>query len=67
MPCEKCVYGEQGPVDPNNIGAPRPILCKRFPPTPIAIPTNQGLGFMSAYPQVSGDNECFEFKLKDPQ
>lgn len=43
---------------------PEKGLCRRYPPTPIAHPTPQGVGVTPFYPQVLADNLCGEYVRK---
>ncbi len=55
--CEFCKVGE---IDPNTMK--KQASCIRFPPTPQAIPTNQGLAFVTGFPIVTKDMICYEFE-----
>jgi hypothetical protein len=62
--CKNCKFAEKGEADPNNIGAPRPMICRRFPPTPIAVPSPQGVGISTQLPVVTERFWCYEFAAK---
>ncbi len=35
--CGSCKHWAGGGIDPQNLAAPRKGLCRRYPPTPVAI------------------------------
>lgn len=63
MPCARCVFRKLGDVDVKNIGAPRPLFCLRYPPTPVAILTQQGTQVTALSPVVTAEHECGEFTV----
>lgn len=65
MKCQDCFYGEQAPLDANNIGQVRPVICRRFPPSAQLLPTNQGVQMVANFPMMAPDAWCWEFKTGD--
>lgn len=59
--CKTCLYREELPIDPNNLQ--RMSVCKRFPPTPVLMPSGpQQLQIVPMFPIVADDVHCFEYK-----
>lgn len=61
--CANCKYLRELPADPNNIGAPRQLICKNSPPSPVLVPIRMpngqlGTQLTAAYPPVSDDGWC---------
>jgi len=67
MSCDKCKWGQQAPIDPNNIAAPRAIICMRMPPQTVPIPTEHGIQIATMFPRVSKEMVCGEFNVNNPQ
>lgn len=60
--CSSCSNWIQDPVDPSNIGAPRPGECRCNPPQLLGIPTQNGIQLMVIYPKVPGNfNACAQY------
>lgn len=60
--CENCAHVQPGDVDPSNIGAPRPLLCRRYPPTSHPVNVGGQLAFAAAHPQVPPQGLCGEWE-----
>lgn len=63
--CDACAYGEQAPIDPANIGAPRGVQCRRYPPTPLVVPARGGVAIEGIWPVLVADAYCGEFKARN--
>ena len=69
--CENCEFSALT-KDPNEIGVEK-LMCHRYPPTPIAVPTGPGqMGIMTIYPPVHPQATCGEWEpdgrlTDDPQ
>lgn len=63
--CENCLHVAQGEIDAGNIGAPRQLICRRFPP--VSHPVNVGgqVAAMTLQPQVPPGGLCGEWESKN--
>jgi len=59
MKCANCKYYARK-VNPENL-AENQGECRRYPPMPFPIPTQQGISLMTVSPAVDGNNHCGEF------
>lgn len=53
--CKECVYNSLT-INPGNNEMTR--NCVRFPPTPHALPTQQGLAMICSYPVIKNDMQA---------
>jgi hypothetical protein len=64
--CKTCEYSELTPLDVN-LQTQR--LCKRFPPSPVAIIVNMGgkpgMAIHNVFPTVSDDLYCYEYQARE--
>jgi len=63
--CETCRYGAQAPIDPNTIGQPRPVICRRFPPAAQLIQLQHGVTLTANFPMMQQNEWCFEYQQKE--
>lgn len=63
--CENCAHHAQGEIDSNNIGAPRPLICRRFPPTSHPVNVGGSIAAMTMHPQVPPGGLCGEWESKN--
>jgi len=47
-----------------NLKSPDIGVCRRYPPTALLVPTQQGLSVMPAHPPVKLDAYCGEFRQR---
>ncbi len=47
-----------------NLKQPEFGQCRRYPPTPLLVPTNGGLSVMPSLPPVVMDGYCGEFRQR---
>lgn len=60
--CETCRYSELAVLEEAPKGGPGPaLLCRRNPPTPAALPSDE-TGFWSEWPVVEPSDWCGEWK-----
>ncbi len=60
--CDCCRHSTDGPIDPNNLGAPRQLLCRRHPPVPMLVGTpGGGVATLSQWPAVPPGGTCGEW------
>lgn len=59
--CENCRHMQSGQIDPSNIGAPRPLLCKRYPPTLSLLSVNGNVVQANGHPTVPPGGTCGEW------
>ena len=64
MTCEKCRHSIEGPIDPNNLGAPRALSCRRYPPQFNAFGIGNQVGTANAFPTVQVGQSCGEFDAR---
>lgn len=57
--CATCRYSIVQQLPPPNIGKVR--VCRRFPPTVVSTPAQNGINLMSPFPIVADENWCFEY------
>ena len=60
--CGGCTYCQEAPIDPNNLSAERVLMCRRYPPVPVAIHTPKGVMIQTLYPTVTKTNWCGDYK-----
>jgi len=66
MQCSECMYAEQAPMTPDNIGQPRPFQCFRFPPTAYPLPGPGGrIMTIAICPTVEPTHRCGEWQGKE--
>ena len=65
--CWTCVYAVAGELDQNTLK--RPIICRRGPPSLVAVPSPQGLAMVAMWPQMDPNAYCFEYRpdASDPE
>lgn len=57
--CADCIFAVQGPIDKNNIGAKRPLLCRSKPPQAYPLPAQNGaILTVTVWPSVQDDDMC---------
>jgi hypothetical protein len=39
-------------------------ICRRFPPTPLMVPSQHGIMINTVHPQVQAEDVCGEFQQK---
>lgn len=62
--CETCRWAiEDRPAGVAVVGE-RQLVCRRFPPTPIAVPTPGNVQILNTFPVVSPDQWCGEWTVK---
>ena len=62
--CENCTYVEKAPIDPLTLK--QPLLCRRHPPCITCFPMGQGIGKITAFPEVMPDMWCHEWAQEVP-
>ena len=62
--CLNCQFVDQMPLDKNNIGQPRAHFCRFSPPHMVTLPTPQGLSVNAAFPVVTAEVWCHQYKRK---
>lgn len=62
LACESCAYVTEAPIDPQNIGAPRALQCRRFPPTSHPVNVGGQIAMAVAHPQVPPGGYCGEYE-----
>lgn len=62
--CIGCRWFKQQPVNPANIGAPRPGECRRLPPQPVIVGQTAPGQFQTVglFPPVPPDGWCGEYE-----
>lgn len=60
--CENCAHAQVAPLDPNNFGAPRPLVCRRYPPTLSTLHLGGGqVATSTGSPTVPPGGTCGEW------
>lgn len=64
--CSGCVFSLESDPNPADLRAPRNLLCRRLPPTVLALGmSQQGLATSSQFPTVKPDGWCGEWQPAD--
>lgn len=65
--CETCRHAGEVPLTAATLGAPRPLECKRYPPTAFLVNAGGGgAGLVTASPQVPPGGTCGEWAAPSP-
>lgn len=64
--CETCRHSDEAPLNPNNLGAPRQLVCRRNPPGFGAFAVGMQIGTASGFPTVQPKDYCGEHLRKPP-
>ena len=63
--CGNCKFGELGERDPNDVRAPAPIHCHRYPPHVFPLQAGrQGIGSLTLFAAVDPGTWCGEHQPK---
>lgn len=61
--CDDCQFCAERPANPNNLGAPRELECRRNPPQLAMAMTQHGPFVISGFPTVTTSMLCAEFRV----
>jgi Fe-S-cluster containining protein len=62
--CTTCTHSIQAPIDPDNIGAERPVVCRRYPLSVFPMQSARGIGAITLRPTVQPNDTCGEWEGK---
>lgn len=59
--CSTCLHSATAPVTAENFAAPRPLMCKRYPPSLSNFAVGMQIATATGYPAVDPNDKCGEY------